>query len=278
MSSRGTRLSRGWLRACAALVVGGIFATFPAPSAHAAPPSNDEVANAVSVSGVPFSETRDTSEATFAEGDSGCGAATVWYAFTPDTNAAYLFETRGSDYDTTLAVFEGSPGDGNLLACNDDYFDLQSAIWLELTAGTTYYVEAGTCCGAEIGQVGPGGTLVFNVDLAPPAFDLELTLDPRGAIGAEPGTATVSGTITCNTEGYVYISGSLRQGQGLNIARGDFYTETACSSTPTTWAATVDAGSRVFLPKSATLNAYAYGCDRFTCDEDSASRNVKLRR
>jgi hypothetical protein len=279
MSERDERRDVGRGRLCMALAFGVVLATLVGSPAHAATPSNDEITNAVAVSGIPYSASADTSEATFAAGDSGCGLATVWYTFTPDTDGNYAFTTVGSDYDTTLAVLDGSPGALNLLACNDDAFGLQSAIMLELTAGTTYFIEAGTCCGeGEIGQVGPGGNLVLNVDVAPPAFNVELALDPTARLGADPSTATVSGTVTCNNDGYVSVSGTLRQRQGLNVARGDFYTETACSSTPTTWTATVDAFSRVFLPKRATLNANTGGCDVFTCDDDSASRTVKLRR
>jgi hypothetical protein len=257
-----------------ALVAAVAWATSAAAPAYAVAPSNDEIGNAVVVSGVPYTNTVDTSEATVGAGDSGCGLATVWYTFTPGTDGSYLFDTSGSsDYGATLAVLDGSPGNFNLLACT---YGVPGVV-LALSAGTTYYIEAGTCCGpGEIGQVGPGGDLVFNVSVAPPAFNVQLTLDGRARIGSAPGTAIVSGTVTCNNEGYVAIYGSLRQKQGLNVARGDFYIETACLSTPTTWTATVDAGSRIFLTKNATLTATASGCDAFTCDDATASRTVKV--
>jgi len=274
MSVRHARRRTAWGLSLVALVVAVAWAMSAATPAYAAAPSNDDIGNAVGVSGVPYTNTVDTSEATFAEGDSGCGLATVWYTFTPGTDGSYLFDTSGSsDYGPTLAVLEGSPGNLNLLSCT---YGVPGSV-LTLNAGTTYYIEAGTCCGpGEVGQVGPGGTLVFNVSVAPPVFDIQLTLDGRARIGSEPATAMVSGTVTCNNEGYVAISGTLRQKQGLNIARGDFYIETACSSAPTTWTATVDAGSRIFLPKNATLTANFGGCDAFTCDNGTASRTVKL--
>jgi hypothetical protein len=285
MSTRHTRRSRGWLRLCTALVVGGVLATLLVPSAYAATPSNDEIVNAVVVPGVPFSDTRDTSEAIFADGDSGCGAATVWYSFTPDTDGSYRFDTFGSDYDTRLAVLYGSPGNLFLLTC--DGGGLQSEIVVPLTAGTTYYIEAGTCseivpgaCGeSRIGRVGPGGTLVFNVDLVPtpPPFDLQLTVSPRGTIGPEPGTATVSYTVTCNYDAdNIGFTGSLRQ---KPVAEGiiDQATDN-CTSTPKTWTATVvDAGGHAFRPGTATLTVVAYGCDQFTCDEVMDKRTIKLR-
>ena len=274
--TEGASRRRGlWGFSSIALGVVVALATMIASPAYAAAPSNDDIVNAIVVSGTPYSDTVDTSEASVADGDSGCGAATVWYTFTPTTDGAYAFTTIGSDYDTMLALFEGSPGNLTLLACNDDAVGLQSAIKRDLTAGTTYYIAAGTYPGGEIGQVGPGGNLVLNVDVAPAAFEVVLTVD-GARIGTERTTAIVSGTVTCNNYGYVSVSGTLRQKQGLIVARGDFYTETSCSSTPTTWTATVDAGSRVFLPKGATVTATTSVCDLFTCDDDSVRRSIKL--
>jgi hypothetical protein len=117
--------------------------------------------------------------------------------FTPDTDDTYAFTTIGSDYDTSLGVHEGSPGSLSLVGCNDDAFGLQSALAVELTAGTPYYIEAGACCG------GPG-TLVFNVDHAPDAFEVDVTVD-GARIGDAPGTVALTGTVTCNGTGSVNV-------------------------------------------------------------------------
>jgi hypothetical protein len=249
-----------------------------AAPAHAAPPGNDDLDDAVVVPGVPYTDTVDTTEATYVEGDSDCGIATVWYTFTPETDGTYVFDTIGSDFDTTLAVSEGSPGDLSLLACNDDFFGLQSGVVIDLEQGTTYYIEAGTCCSGDVDQVGPGGTLVFNVGYPPDALDVELTIDPVVTLGVERGTATLTGTVTCSNEGSGYVTGTLRQRQGLNIARGDFYVEFTCGPTPTTWSTTVDTGNRALVPKRAQVEAYAGACDGFTCDEATVSSTVRVRR
>jgi hypothetical protein len=261
--------------------VAGITVTLAllASPVQAAAPNNDEAGDALTIASVPYTTTLNTSEATVGPEDSGCGLATVWYAFTPDTDGTYAFDTVGSDYDTTLAVLEGSPGSLSVLACNDDALGLLSALLLQLQGGTTYYIEAGTCCGSgEVGQVGSGGMLVLNVGPEHSPFSVELAVDRQATIGSTPGTAIISGTVTCNQPGFVDIYGDLRQKQGLNVVRGDFYASSTCSSTPTAWTATVDAGSRVFLPKKATVNAQAYGCDPFTCDSTSLSEIVRLTR
>ena len=144
-----------------------------ATAAQAAPPSNDDIADAIVVTAVPFTDSVNTSEATYVATDTGCGPATVWYRFTPADSGFIEFHTAGSDYDTTLGLHTGEPSALNLVQCNDDsVYGLQSRIIAEVAAGETYYISAGHCCGAgEIGQVGPGGNLVFTVRVCPAAGD-----------------------------------------------------------------------------------------------------------
>jgi hypothetical protein len=259
------------LSGCLALTV--LFAS----PAYAVAPTNDDITGATTITGIPFTDTVDTTEATAGEGDS-CGNATVWYTFTPDTSGSYAFTTFGSDYDTTLGLYEGTVGSLTLLACNDDAIGLQSAIGATLDAGVTYYIEAGTCCGAgNVGQVGPGGTLVFNADFAPDALEVEVAIN-GAEVGDVPGTVIITGTVVCNEAAWADVYGEITQRQGLDLARAGFYTGVPCSSTPTTWTVTSDAGSRIWLPARAEINVTAYACDGFTCDEDSSNRTVRVRR
>jgi hypothetical protein len=268
-----------WVDLLIALSIATILVVFSTRPASAVAPSNDDITNAVPVPGVPYTDAVDTSEATLAVGDSDCGAATVWYRFTPETDGAYVFSTFGSDYDTTLAVLEGSPGSLTLLACNDDNeAGLQAAVRLDLEAGVTYYVQAGTCCGGEEGQVGPGGNLVFSVETAPPAFEItSLTVD-NATLGSDRRRIVLSGTVTCTTEGNVYLFGEVVQRQGLNIAQGSFDTSVSCTNSPTTWTATTSAGARIFLSKPATVTLNAYGCDPFACDDvPEVQKSIKVK-
>jgi hypothetical protein len=59
--------------------------------------------------------------------------------------------------DTTLGVYAGSPGSLSLIGCNDDFYDLQSAVRFEATANTTYYIMVGFCCGN--GETGGGSCM-----------------------------------------------------------------------------------------------------------------------
>jgi hypothetical protein len=74
-------------------------------------PANDDFANAVAISTLPFTDNLNTSEAT-AVGDpaNDClvDGHTVWYQFTPSADMRINANTFGSDYDTGIA--ERGPG------------------------------------------------------------------------------------------------------------------------------------------------------------------------
>jgi hypothetical protein len=73
---------------------------------------------------------------------------TVWYTVT-GTGGPITMDTAGSDYDTVMAVYSGSPGSFETVACVDDVpldpigRTLQSSITFDSVAGQTYYVQIG---------------------------------------------------------------------------------------------------------------------------------------
>lgn len=162
VSSRSTRAVR---RAGLAIVASILLLATPGV-AHAAPPTNDAFANAIAVTEpLPFTDTQDTSEATSEEGepavnDLGCGfiAATVWYSFVPSVDTIVAADTIGSDFDTILAVWEGTDLDAlSLVGCADDTRGgLQSTVPFLAEAGAEYRIQVG-------GFVGQGGALSFRV-------------------------------------------------------------------------------------------------------------------
>ena len=118
-----------------------------ASSVSAAPPANDECANATVVSSLPFADTIDTTEATQGSNDPViCGAgggATVWYSIAPSITADVCVRTcGGTSYDTVLAHHAGTCDDLGTLECNDDFCDLQSRIVFSARSGTPQLIEA----------------------------------------------------------------------------------------------------------------------------------------
>jgi hypothetical protein len=118
---------------------------------RSAPPPNDDFAAATSLVTVPFLSTVDTSNATTAVDDpalTACslpaGTKSVWYAYTPSTSRLVYLDTFGSSYDTMIGVFTGSRGSLTAVTCSDDDSrspsGINSAVSLNVTAGTTYYI------------------------------------------------------------------------------------------------------------------------------------------
>jgi hypothetical protein len=91
--------------------------------------------------------------------------STLWFEFR-GTGGPMLVSTSGSEFDTIMAVYEGSPPtanldfngnaqDGNVVACNDDRGtnDLDSQINLPSTVnGRRYLLQIGGCSDDNVGQ------------------------------------------------------------------------------------------------------------------------------
>lgn len=71
---------------------------------------------------------------------------TAWWTFVGN-GGLMTVDSAGSNFDTVIAVYTGSPGSFTQVACVDDVsdpeFSLQSRVTIDTDAGTTYYVQAG---------------------------------------------------------------------------------------------------------------------------------------
>jgi hypothetical protein len=146
----------------------------------ASAPSNDDFASATTIGSLSYSNTLDTTTATqdvtdpddFGPCDGhtlNIGNKTVWYKYTATSNGKLYMDTLGSDYDTYIAVWTGSEGNLNLVACDDDNNDgLQSELIFTPINGTTYYIEVAEYNGqgGSPNGTGVGGNLEFHVDYA----------------------------------------------------------------------------------------------------------------
>ena len=83
------------------------------------------------------------------------GTETVWYKFTASSNSAISFNTKGSNFDSFIAIWTGTATDyANetlmAVACNNDTGGTsQSTVAFDTTSGTTYYIEIGRYAGAS---------------------------------------------------------------------------------------------------------------------------------
>ncbi len=92
----------------------------------------------------------------------------VWYRLTAQTNGSLTADTQYSPFDTTLVVYAGGcpQQGGQIVACNDDAFFLESPLASSVTfttsIGTTYYIRVG-------GYIEANGLFRLNVGSVVPA-------------------------------------------------------------------------------------------------------------
>src|SRR5207237_1302452 len=46
----------------------------------------------------------------------------VWFTYTPVANGYFEVNTQGSNFDTVVSIWTGTPGNFSPVACNDDVF------------------------------------------------------------------------------------------------------------------------------------------------------------
>jgi len=218
------------------------------PSTAFAQPANDNFADAAPIASLPFGTSVDLSDAT-TEPDEPllCGATqTVWYAFTPTSDAVVRADATGSSFsDTNLSIYRADgPGLGSLtwLGCGS----FGSPVVFAAQAGTTYYVQGGSF-------FGEGGTLGVHLEVVPPPPNDDFanalpytgpfsdTQDITGATnqaGEPPSsclggltntvwysfTPTTSGSISADTEGGFSADVAVYTGSSLETL-----TELGCS-------------------------------------------------
>lgn len=183
----------GWysLAAIAALLIGGV-----APSAYAAVPANDLIADAVAVTALPYSDSSSTVEATTTGEPTDCMTSpAIWYKYTPTAAISVQADTIGSGFDTKLAIYQGKPRSSSAaIACDDDGGGYPaSLIAISLAPRVTYYIMVG-------GYGDFTGSTVFNLtqktDVPSWSVVTSATVNGNGALD-------VTGSFTCaeNTTG-----------------------------------------------------------------------------
>ena len=193
-------------------VVVGIAALLVPGTAVAAPPANDDFANAVDVSALPFSESVNIVEATHFEigEQSQCSiASTVWYSYTPSSDEILRISPSGSNFfGVVLNVYrQAGSGLGGLsfVGCSQWNTDLT----LAAQAGVTYYIQAG-----RLSWYSPGTLQVGISVIPPPSNDDFANAEVIGSLRFSDTTDTSAGTgesgepnPSCNTTGQ--LAGSI---------------------------------------------------------------------
>jgi hypothetical protein len=240
------------------ILVGLALCFLGARLAFAAAPGNDEIANASNVTSLPFSDSLDTSEATQGQDDLHCGTLvdgnTVWYKITPARDMRIGFHVETAVPELSMSIGTGSPGSLALLQCSFASYDA-----LEVSSGTTYYIQLATCCGTPAGPV----TLTMQ---EVPYLSADLRIEHRGRIDAA-GVVELSGKVRCNRHtppgSGVTVQGTLTQGSADGWLVPVHFSD-GCSERWMPWSTTVQLLSADgFASGAAQLEASVFACDEF---------------
>jgi hypothetical protein len=264
------------IAATAALAIAATV--FSAGAASAAPPSNDTVAGATTVSGLPFHDQVDTTEATSDAEDDAIAAqctgvpawdATVWYSYTSAASGAVVADASASSYSTGIFVVTGTPGNWSLVGC------APSAVGWETTAGVTYHVIA---FDDQSDGSGNGGMLDIIFDAIPPPPTIDITVQGTGTFNKKTGAATVSGTVTCSSDAeFAFLEVQLSQDAGRLIIRGSGGTNVTCDGATRPWSVMVVSDYGRFAAGKALSLTVGVACGRYLCGDDFEERTIRLR-
>ncbi|MEO5609856.1 MAG: hypothetical protein ABIQ61_09020 [Ornithinibacter sp.] len=245
-----------------------------AVAASAAPAPNDTADSATVITDLPSTISQDTSEATTDALDASlnalCGApftnASVWFSYTAAGAGGVLADMSASSYVGGFLVTEGDPNDGALVACGP------TTVGFATQAGTTYYIAAFSDTAVN------GGDLEVTFDVAPPAPEASITVDPRGT-AYKDGSARLTGTYSCTDadEFGSDIEGTLTQTVGRVKINGFFFVNPlACDGTTQTWEGIVSSDNGLFRGGKGATVAFAFVCGAFECSLGYAEQTVQL--
>jgi subtilisin family serine protease len=158
-------------------------------------PANDDFTNAPNFVG--GTQTADNTHATIETGEKRPLDKEIdrslWWRWTAPRAGRLNIDTRGSDFDTILAVYTAANdsyvGFTTERASNDDSDDgIQSQVSLPVTAGTTYHIQVS-------GYAQSAGTITLNLRFTPDAVAPTITSATSARfIAGQPGSFTVTAT------------------------------------------------------------------------------------
>lgn len=175
-------------------VVGlALSAALLAPSLQAAPPGNDNFANATVITGSTISQNGTNVDATTEIGEPSLGFRTIWYSWTAPSGGTLTVDTIGTGFDTLLGIYTGpSYNDIFTIRTDDDGGgNGTSLITTSVTGGTVYKIKV---CGYSSSETGP---TVLNLSLVP--FVANNDFANAAVISGPSGTLNADNT-SSNTE------------------------------------------------------------------------------
>jgi hypothetical protein len=165
----------------------GLTVVIPGVAA-AAPPSNDNIANARVIppgAGSVAGNTEATAEVGEPAHAGNPASHSIWFRFTADHNGQVQVDTCGSAFDTVLAVYTGGPDFASLSLVDDDddsgCGSGSSQVVFAATAGTTYRI-------AMDGKAGATGVSQLGIHIQPLNADFAAATVLNSVFASSPGT------------------------------------------------------------------------------------------
>jgi len=258
---------------CPALALGAVGLS--APTALAAPPSNDTFTGATSAT-VGFGEVLDTTDATTDSDDAqlnaDCGApatdASVWYVL-EGADVGVAVDVSQSDYSAGVLVGVVTQGNLETVTCG------AGAVAFFAAAGTTYYVLAFD--DQEDGR-GNGGSLNISFSDIPPPPNIDIALNRFGRVDSHTGIATVAGTYTCTNGDFldVFVDASQKVGRGSVLGSGSFESDT-CDGEPHAWTVDLTPQNGRFAGGKTLTMTFAFSCGEILCTDGFFEQTIQLR-
>ena len=177
------------------------------------PPANDDFVNAQPIAGTSGLITGRNNDASMETGESNHGGVpggrSIWFSWTAPSDGRWTFDTRGSNFDTTLAVYTGSSVNGLSLVAenNDSPPGTISRVAITASSGTLYRI-------AVDGYNGATGNATLNWAFTPNLPTITSFNPAAGSIGS---TVVLTGTNFTGTTG-VRVNGVLVTGFTVNSA------------------------------------------------------------
>ena len=179
--------------------------------AGATAPVNDDYANAIELTGDSGTQTGTGNvDATFQSGEPICVYAettnTVWFKWTCSTTGTWTIDTAGSstgagEWDACLAVYKGASL-GSLVKVAQKDSGLAESLAVRVTAGTTYYLQAGGYAPPIPGDVATNIHLSWSFALPLPPVNVSgYITNANSEIGAD-STANMTAATTFGWQTY----------------------------------------------------------------------------
>ena len=149
-----------------ASATGGRSLSGLALGASVAPPSHDDLADAITITSLPRFYASSTTGATSELGEAfgSCGSDhgnSIWWRYTAPADMLVEINTNGSAVNAMLGVWTGPGHPLDEVACDDDSgVSGADRIYLEVSAGVTYYIRL-------VGFAGASGPASMNVQEIP---------------------------------------------------------------------------------------------------------------